>query len=601
MQRTFLLRYEVIAYAAIALLALILYTAMLGGTPLTADETQPALAALRVIQPAAPGDPLITDSPLRFIAQAMGFIVLGGTEAGARVLTALAGAALVLSPALFRRRLGDGRALLLSLLLLGSPVVMITARTASPSVWSALLAVLTLWAGWRYAEAREQRYGIAAVALGAALVFLAEPGGIVLAMILAATAVSMRLSAPVDDEEMDEEPRAALPPFPWGLAALAAVLIVLVTGTVFLLYPSGLANVAEVFGGFASGLVTRPADQPVAFTFWISLFYEPWLWLLMLGALVYATIRRRWTDALDRWAFAWAAFAVIAALLYPGARAQHALWITLPFALIISRLAPELFSRYDADDAPRWSRWIVAASALALLAMGSVAFQAFARSLSRSAGGVFNITQVDAINVIVLLIALAFAVVGYFLVRSFWETDGPPLRGAGLALVAFAVVAGVGSGWRTTVTQAGNPVDFWQRSAVSPDTLLIRTTLFDLAERQSRGFAEMPITLVTDGDPLIEWIARDFVNARSVRSLDDIQDDPVILMRVEGGERDLAFGGAYLGQDFILLQQWSLGNLMALEYPAWWSQHTALNSGAVYDEALLWVRQDVWAGIRGDG
>ena len=67
--RRWLLTWELIAYIAIGLLALVLYTAALGTTALNDAEARSALAAWRFIDPAAPGADLTPPSPIVFITQ----------------------------------------------------------------------------------------------------------------------------------------------------------------------------------------------------------------------------------------------------------------------------------------------------------------------------------------------------------------------------------------------------------------------------------------------------------------------------------------------------------------------------------------------------
>ncbi|MFN8452843.1 MAG: hypothetical protein U0521_30585, partial [Anaerolineae bacterium] len=79
--------FELIAYGAILVLALVLRLAELDTTPIMASETHNALAAWRVIMPNAPGEPLIASSALLFALQSLSFSVLGGTELAARIAT----------------------------------------------------------------------------------------------------------------------------------------------------------------------------------------------------------------------------------------------------------------------------------------------------------------------------------------------------------------------------------------------------------------------------------------------------------------------------------------------------------------------------------
>ncbi len=591
------IRYEWIAYIVLGLLALAAYGSALGVTPLTEAEARAALAAWRFVSPDAPGAALLAPSPIVFLAQTLSFAVFGSMEPAARALTALAGVLVVLSPVLFRRVLGIGRALLLSTLLLGSPVLLIAARSSSPAVWSLLLAVLTLWSIWRWWDSRT--FGHAATALTAflSLLLLTDPGGVIMGITLLAALGFAWYATQPDPDEVDE-PRTSitdlLRAFPWGAALPAAGLIVIVIATLFLFNPGGLAAVGDVLARFITGTPALPDSRLGAFPLLVSLFYEPWYWVLGAAALIYA-LRRARGGFVEYFALAWLASGMALALWYPGAGSEQALWMTGPLVILISSLARPLFGEYLRDDAPGWARWVVAVSALALLAMSSLAFQAVSRSLARGIELPTLLTQLDPINTIVLLIAIAFAVVGYFLVRSFWFSDAIPLRGAGLALLTYAVITSIGSGWSTSVSQAGNPFDLWQRRAVDESNLLLRASLMELASRWSLGYPEMDVTVVSHGSPLIEWAVRDFSRAAFVQNVSAARGAPVVLMAVgEDGLRIPDLGGPYVGQGFVLMRMWDPRQLALVEIPRWWSQHPDTGAADRTLEAILWVRQDVY-------
>ncbi|MCA9908902.1 MAG: glycosyltransferase family 39 protein, partial [Anaerolineae bacterium] len=535
--RTWSLSYEQIAYIVLAALAFVLYFASLDMTPLKKGESRAALAAYRYVHAEAPGEALIAPSPTLFLAQTAAFNLLGHDEFAARVGTALAGMLLVLTPILFRRALGVERSLLMSILLLGSPVVLVSARGSSSAVWAALLAALTLWAGWRWWAERRERDAILLLIFCAGLIFLAEPGGILMALALVGALLSALVTTPAaDDEDDEEEPVNRLAPlgerlraFPWLLAGGVALFVTIAVATVFFFYPAGLTATGDLLARFVDGFVARPANTPAFFPLRVSLFYEPWFWLLAAACLVWSW-RRLQMDFIGRFALAWLILGALAAIIYNGAGAEHALWLTLPLVLLVSGLAQPIFAPYDVDEAPGWARWLTALAVFALLAMASIAFQGVARSVARFGTIQLITSQADTINLIVLLIALAFMLVGYFLVRSFWESDGVPLRGAAIGLVTFACLTSLGAGWRTAVSGAGNPVDLWQRRAVSPNLNLLRASLLDLADRTTRGYTEMQLGVVTGGDPLIAWQVRDFNNALLAGDVASVRGEPVILI-----------------------------------------------------------------------
>ena len=109
--------YEWIAYGLLLVLAVWLRVAELDTVPLASAEATQALATWRALHPALPGAAIVPESPLLFALHGLSFSTLGASEFSARIFTALAGAFLVVAPALFREVLGWSRAYLFSLIL----------------------------------------------------------------------------------------------------------------------------------------------------------------------------------------------------------------------------------------------------------------------------------------------------------------------------------------------------------------------------------------------------------------------------------------------------------------------------------------------------
>ncbi|MFN8565368.1 MAG: hypothetical protein U0703_27925 [Anaerolineae bacterium] len=325
--------FELIAYGAILVLALVLRLAELDTTPIMASETHNALAAWRVIMPNAPGEPLIASSALLFALQSLSFSVLGGTELAARIATVLGGAALVLVPVLFRPLIGTTRAIVVSVLLAFSPVLLIASRTSSPDVWALLLALLGLAALAR-AKAGQSRPAVLAVVLFAGLLFLTGAGGVALALIIAVAGgvagLWRRNTVVINGDDNTDSPLSAVRGS-LGLALPLAALVVLAISTGLMLYPSGLSAVGESIGG-----AIRAVVQPHGIAGYgglTSLFYEPILWVLAVVGLV---LRRERLTAVDVFLAAWVVLGVMVSLFFGDNLPDHALWLLAPLAGLAS-------------------------------------------------------------------------------------------------------------------------------------------------------------------------------------------------------------------------------------------------------------------------
>ncbi|MFN8418936.1 MAG: hypothetical protein U0528_06795 [Anaerolineae bacterium] len=173
----FVITAEMLIYALIFLLALLTRVADLGKFPLDAGEAREALAAYRAITPEAAGSAITSSQPLAFSFNAIALTIGGADNGVARLPTALLGALIVLIPLLYRRWLGVGIALLLSIGLALSPVLFMSSREMGGAVWSTALALLSVWLIGRYIESARASFAIGGTTTFALLVLMAEPAG----------------------------------------------------------------------------------------------------------------------------------------------------------------------------------------------------------------------------------------------------------------------------------------------------------------------------------------------------------------------------------------------------------------------------------------
>lgn len=625
---------EFIAYAVILTLSLLLRTAELDSIPLTQAEAHQALASWHIVAGDAPGVFVIPDSPLLFTLNNLAFTIMGSSETAARLFTALAGVLLILTPLLFRDLLGRTRALVLTIILACSPAALIASRFGSPAVWSMLFAIVGLWALWRYWQQRQETYAIIAAVMAAGLVFLAEPGGILLLFILLlAGALALWLStldapeaADMTGAELLAVARARLAGWPVQNSLFFATLAVVVVATGFMFYPAGVSALGQVFNSLLRGLSAGQPGAPGAFPLMAALFYEPFLWVFA-GIAMWLLYRRRAFDFVERFLLCWVGFAVLIALLYPGGTAAHALWLIIPLAGLTSYtgtalLVPdEAFSGWDLElresyspwpTIPAWAKWGIAAATLILLAVLTIHFQVIGRSLmSFPVGASLN----DALNLLVepryvtmlrsiiwLLLAVIFIVVGYLLTASLWGNLTAAQGVAGGVLI-FGLLTSLGSGWTASVPNADNPVELWHVEAVTPDAFLLRETLFELAQRETDGFRELPIAAVAGpdgvitGDGVIAWLLRDYVNAEFVPSIEDARGREVVLTTAPVGDQGQPnLGTSYVGQRFVISKRWHSESLEPVDFIAWWSQRQVRIPPAPVKSIVLWARQDVFNG-----
>ncbi len=589
---------EVAVYLALVLLSVVLRVAQLDAVPLSTGEARQALAAWRAVSLEAAGTPIVAESPVLFTLHSFMFTVLGPSEFSARILTALAGVGLVLSPLLFRGLLGRTRTLLFSILLTFSPSLLITSRMDSPVIWTLLVVMFGLWAFWRYRESSESRFAVLTIVCLAAMIFLTDPTGIFLALVLGGAGLFAYWTHPREESDEEQPPQAApnLSALPWLTGLLMALLVVVVVSTQLLTYPAGLSIVGELLGSGLRGVVTSRPLIPAFFPVLVTLFYEPVLVVLGIGAIWWLRREGLFTTV-ERFLTGWLLLSVVFGLVYAGAGPEHALWLVLPLAGLVSALAAHLLTR--ATDiiwwsAPGWSKWLVAGAVVALLSMFAIHSQSLARTLLVTADGTFQLGSSNSISVVWVIIIILFMVIGYFLSSSVWGV-GTTTQGGLLGLLAFMLITSLGSGWRVSVFDADDPVQFWNRNPANSEVFLLRDTLAEIAKRNSGGFPMLDVTVLAADDGIVAWTLRNFPHTHFITDAGAAKAQEIVLLPVALANPDL--GGPYVGQRFTITSAWDYRGVRLVDLPAWWLQNRSRTGGVPADQMVLWLRQDVYDGV----
>ena len=334
---------ELLAYIGLALIALMLRITALGSVPISDFEAVHALHAWHTIEDDAPGQYMVSSSPLTYITQLITFSTLGASEFAARIGSAFAGFALALAPLLFRDSLGRTRTFVWAALLSLLTVPIALSRVADGTAFMMLFTLMAIWMIRRYWYSRQLSDALMAIAFVTFMVLLASPSGIPLLVILLVsgwmavwrTALSApeRLDLPGDDILRMAVRR--LHDFPFAKVAFVPLLVVGITATLFMLNPAGLRTVSHLAGEAISGITQSRAIDGARLGFVALLTYEPLLIIYALGG-AWLLWKKGDITYVDRFAAAWAALGAVGLLLYPGARPADAMWVVLPLTLLAS-------------------------------------------------------------------------------------------------------------------------------------------------------------------------------------------------------------------------------------------------------------------------
>jgi predicted membrane-bound mannosyltransferase len=601
---------EIAIYVILVAFGLALRLPQLGAAPLDYPESHEALAAFRAIQPSAPGSPLVSTNPLMFGLNTIVMGIYKTDNFSARLATALVGVLVIFLPFLLRRWLGAPRALLMAALLALSPVLLSASYTMSGTVWSAALVLLTIWAVGQFVETRRIEFGMVGTVSGAMLLFTAESTGFITFLALLIGLIYALMSGgegPVEENiENNAEPRSArlresffdtLRSWPWIPGLVIALAAIAVVTTTFFIHPTGFSNIGEALNRGLSGLVTRPEGAPVAYPLWVSLLYEPVLWIFgIAGAFLVIT---EGGNFLARVFLGWFAVALVAGILYAGGLPMHALWFTLPLAglaaIAVERVLTPVRERFV--EVPGWAPWLHGVGMIVMLSALGIYILTLARALLRaddSDGFLPHFPQdIQHSQWIMILLVLLLMGMTFLLVGSTWS-NRTAWRGTGIGLLIFLLFAGFGMGWRSALQQSDDARDPWHPHAVSTSMLLLRDTLQVMSLRQTGDAHDIQITVAVSDDSPVAWTLHDYNAVTYVPQISNALDTPLIIAPLTQ-DKNPKFGAVYIGQTFTVSSTFDRNRLSWWDYIPWLTLRETRIDPTADQQIVLWARSDVYS------
>jgi uncharacterized protein (TIGR03663 family) len=595
---------EIVLYLALAAVGLILRLAELGTLVLSELEAREALAVFRILESNPTAVTPISSKPLMFAANGLLMTLLGTENAIPRLATVFAGVAILLMPLLFRRWIGSVAALIISVLLTISPVLLTASRTMAGSVWSILLALVALWALGRYHESKARAFAYVGAASIGLLIIGAESAGFLTAIMLGAGCIFAFSTVEDPDHSVRAGILATVRGFPLiGGLVVAAVTLFLI-GTVFLLKVEGAAAFGEVVSRAISGFLARDPVNPVAFPLYTSLIYEPLLWVFgLVGA--WLTLREE-GDFLRRLLLGWLVAAVIASLIYPAALAEHALWLTLPLvglsAIAIERVLTPVRDQFW--NVPVWGPYLHAVAVVALLLIIGMRLLVVGQSVLRTQPSL--VPQADVPALLLTGLTVALVVILFFLVGSIWGSRAS-WRGMGIGVLMFLSIYGLASGWRASVFGADDPREPWRPSPTAQNLMRLENDLKEVSLRQVGTAWDMPISVQWDDSGSVAWVLRHFKNVTFIDAANPTFNGPaIVLPRISPDPKaeKPRLGAAYVGTDYPVRYDFDRASIQYWDVLSWVYARDTRNRPEGTQRVALWVRGDVYGAAvtpAGDG
>jgi uncharacterized protein (TIGR03663 family) len=530
--------YEHVGWAIIGLIALAMRVARLGDTPLAAGEVREAILAWRAAT--GQGMPTADYSPLLLAANGLLFTLFGASDGLARLLPALCGAGLALTPLLFRRRLGRVGALVSAGYLAISPTALVACRRVDGTVIAAAGAMTFVGGVLRFVET-ERRGWLTLAAVGLALGVTAEAAvyGVLLPLIVAYGIASQL--------QLDIRPLAFGHPASrirrharHALLTFLAAVVLLATG-----FGWNLPGVGASGHSLAAWIERfRPASSPAASPLTLLTVYELWAVVFGIGGMIWGWQRRK---AVALLLGLWAGLTVLLLALMPGRAPTDVLWAVVPLAMLLGLAMEGLVDETSSDAGLR------AVHLLVVVVLWGHAYLQLARYASF--GDPADLALALVTVVLQGLVGLSLAlVVG-------WQVSfRTAAAGTAIALLTLTLSAG----WGVTYRRSADPREVLLCEPTPSNVRDLVQTLEGISWQQTGLPTTLDFTYEAPQGSVLAWYLRDFDHALRVDRLGDLPADEIGSVVVTVGWDETVMPSTdreYAGQDFPVRRRWTLGNL----------------------------------------
>jgi hypothetical protein len=559
----------------------------LGRAPLSDFEAGWALQALQVGRSAFNGQFLaIGPQPAYVILTGVLFYLSNATNFLARFWPAAAGASLVLLPYFFRRQLGRNMALILAFGFALDPGLVTISRLAGGPMLGLGLSLLALSAWYFRKPLIAGLFGGLALLAGPSMINGLLGLGLAVVLTFVLWGGPDRSEPPATPAEDQPPAPSDRHPTPWkGLVWLGAITLVLV-GTLFLRLPQGLAGWLEILPDYLRGWL-QPSGLSVSRLLVVLVFYQPLallFGLIAIGRVFFQPVEDVSKDApLEvhslniRLVVFWFVLSLLLGVIYPAHQVSDLVWVLLPLWI----LAASELSRYLPIKDGFWISITQGGVLFVLLALFWLTLAGLAQTSLNSPGS-----------------GLRYGILGGILVLSILTTGLVSLgwswnigrRGAvwGLSLgLGLYVLSGM---WSAAQVNPNQPQELWAPGSGTGQVRLMLQTLGDLSEWNT-GFRQSIDILAPKDIPSLQWVLRDYTNARFVSSPSSRDQPSVVFTRQNDQSPELA--AAYRGQDFVwwINPEWK--GALPLEWDRWITYRQA-PVGNVH--LILWARTDLFPG-----
>ncbi len=547
-------------YLILLVIALFLRLLKVGQPALNEAEANYALQALAAVR----GEGGLWSGQPGYLAITSAlFALFGSGNLLARFVPALAGSAVVLSPFLFKKYIGEREAFLLGVLLAFDPAGLALSRQAGGD----LLAVSGFLLGLGFLLAGKGKlsgFFLGLGLLGGATAWL----GVVITLI---TVAFMKLWWECEPVQVVLENGKRF----WKEILIVLLATMLLGSTLFLALPNGLSafgnSWSEFLRGFAKGGGRASALHVSVF---YILAYYPLALLFGIWQGIYGFIKR---DGIDGGLAITFLVGMGVYVLYPGHTMGDLIWLSVPLWALAGR---GLLRLIRADHEERLS---IASMAVLVVVLGVSAWLNVMAYADGYFGGVFLDKRLLAVLVPIILMIFTTLLVGW---GWTWNLAGKGLLSGVLVLLC---LYSLGASVKSAGLGAAPCAEPWYEAGCFEEEGLFVKTIQDVSEWNVLSRSGIDVT-VNGNSKAIRWALRDFSNIQFVSSV-AMDPQPGIVIATEGSVAGIE--ELYSGQDFILAKNPNWSEISKLNYLRW----LVYRDISATDEMIItWVRWDLFPG-----
>ncbi|MHC1740877.1 MAG: hypothetical protein AB9897_07180 [Anaerolineaceae bacterium] len=557
---------EVFYYCLFFVLALTLRFLQLGALSLGDLEANNALQAYQISRS---GLVTVGGQPGYVIFTSILFFIFGNNEFWARFFPALFGAGLVLTPILYKKWLGEKGALILAFFFVLVPGFVALSRTATGTI----IGVVSLVAAVGFLL--NQRSILAGIFAGIALL-----GGTAIWPGLFGLLISFglfRLTQIGSKKENSSEDELTPSKINWKTFGICIIGTLIIFGTTFMLQPKTISGLGTSIVNYFQSWGKDGAGASIKVLL-ISLFIDQFFVILFAfwGAISGDQKSRSPKIFLGIWSI----ISLLFTLLNPSRQVVDLVWVLLPLYTLAGIGLVDLFKFFTKGE------WLV--KLFQMIATISLIIFSILNLLGTVTGSSAFSSDTNK-SILGILLPLALLIVVTLLVGWGWSATGAR-QGLFLGVGLLLLMVSFGSTWKAAGLGPRPVAELWRSDPLPVGKDLLQKSVQELSLWNTGQKNGIEVIVVAQNHPSLQWIFRDFPNAKQNDLLANSETPALIISEID---YSLDNTQVYRGQSLLWTTTVDFEQMSAKEWVTWYD----FRQGPVLSkELLLWARNDLFKG-----